>query len=94
MGVAITSGLDKIVIPFVETFTPIEYELTRSIATLNGSVKKRLGVFIADRTLFQETNEQGQPSDPKILEELGKQYEIVDVDTEKPVPCSIRCDPL
>ncbi len=89
MGVAITSGLDKIVIPFVETFTPIEYELTRSIATLNGSVKKRLGVFIADRTLFQETNEQGQPSDPKILEELAKQYEVVDVDTEKPVPDNI-----
>ncbi len=89
MGVAITSGLDKIVIPFVETFTPIEYELTRSIATLNGNVKKRLGVFIADRTLFQEANEQGQPSDPKILEELGKQYEIVDVDTEKPVPDNI-----
>lgn len=89
MGVAITSGLDKIVIPFVETFTPIEYELTRSIATLNGNVKKRLGVFIADRTLFQEANDQGQPSDPKILEELGKQYEIVDVDTEKPVPDNI-----
>ena len=89
MGVAITSGLDKIVIPFVETFTPIAYDLTRSIATLNGNVKKRLGVFIADRTLFQETNEQGQPSDPKILEELGKQYEVVDVDSEKPVPDNI-----
>lgn len=86
MGVAMTAGLDKVVIPFVETHTPIEYELTRSIATLNGNTKKRIGLFIADRTMFQEVNEQGQPGEPMILAELRKQYDIVDVDTEKPVP--------
>ncbi|MCE9604093.1 MAG: GldG family protein, partial [Planctomycetia bacterium] len=90
LGVAITSGLDKIVIPFVESSTPIEYEVMRSIATLNGSTRKRLGIFIGDKTTFQEFDpETRQPRDPEIVRELRKQYDVVDLDAEKPVPDNI-----
>lgn len=46
MGVALTSGLDKEVIPFVDRGLPIEYELIRSIIAL--SSKQSADLFTAD----------------------------------------------
>lgn len=89
LGVAISAGLDKIVIPFVYTSTPIEYELVRSIATLNGNARKRLGLFVGDKTSFQEFDNAGQPRDPEIILELRKQYEVIALDAAKPVPDNI-----
>lgn len=90
LGVAITSGLDRTVIPFFDGATPIEYELVHAIAMLNGSSRKRLGLFIGDKTAFQEPDRQtGRMRDPQIVEELRKQYEVVDLDAAKPVPDNI-----
>lgn len=90
LGVAISAGLDRKVIPFVSPATPIEYEIIHSIATLNGLSRKRLGLFIADKTAFQEFDGRtGRTRDPQIIEELRKQYEVVDLDAEKPVPDNI-----
>lgn len=90
MGVAITSGLDKVIIPFVGPSTPIEYELVRSLATLNGVKKKRLGLFIADKTALQDfDNETRAMKESQILSELRQQYDVVDVDAAKPVPSDI-----
>lgn len=88
LGVALRSGLDKVVIPFVDRSTPIEYELVRSLATLNGSKRKRLGVFVGDKNAFQEydTEHMGRMKEPEIVTELKKQYDVVDVDASKPVP--------
>jgi ABC-2 type transport system permease protein len=86
MGVALTSGLDKLVIPYVDQSTPIEYELVRSIATLNGAAKKRLGVMAAAGQ-FQEydPDRMGRLKDPEITAELKKQYDVFDVDMGKAV---------
>lgn len=88
MGVALTSGLDKLVLPYVDQSTPIEYELVRSVATLNGAAKKRLGVMSAAGQ-FQEYDPErmGRLKDPEISTELKKQYDVFDVDMSgKAVP--------
>ena len=41
MGVAFTSGLDKVVVPFFDKGLPAEYELVRSIATVSQQKRKR-----------------------------------------------------
>jgi len=88
LGVALRSGLDKAVIPFVDRSTPIEYELVRSLSTLNGSKRKRLGLVVGDKSTFQEydTEHMGRMKEPEIVAELKKQYDVVDVDASKPVP--------
>lgn len=88
LGVALRSGLDKVVIPFVDRSTPIEYELVRSLSTLNGSKRKRLGLMVGDKSTFQEydTEHMGRMKEPEIVTELKKQYDVVDVDASKPVP--------
>jgi ABC-type uncharacterized transport system involved in gliding motility auxiliary subunit len=87
----LTSGLEKSIIPFVDRSTPIEYELMRSIATLNGSEKKRLGLFVSQKTAFQEydPDRMGRMKDPEIVTELRKQYDVIDIDSAKPVPDDI-----
>ncbi len=89
MGVAVTCGLEKVVIPFVEHGMSVEYELARSVATVGQQKRKRLGVVQTDAQLFGGFDMQsGQPSmRPRqpIIDELEKQYEVVQVDASKPI---------
>ena len=48
LGAAFTSGLDKVVIPFIDKGIPIEYELVRSICTVAEQKRKKLGVLKTD----------------------------------------------
>ena len=89
LGVAATSGLQKVVVPFFDQGTPIEYELLRSIATVAQDKRKRLGVVQTDAQLFGGFDfDSGMPQQrPRqaIIDELEKQYEVVQVDASKPI---------
>ena len=52
MGVAFTSGLEKVVVPFLDFGIPIEYELIRSIATVAQAERKKIGIVRTDAQLF------------------------------------------
>jgi ABC-2 type transport system permease protein len=87
LGVAVTCGLEKVVVPFFDRGTPIEYELIRSIVTVAQQKRKRLGVVQTDAPLFSGFDMQAmtvRPSQP-IIDELSKQYEVVQVDASKPI---------
>src|SRR5207302_2775474 len=88
-GVAATSGLQKVVVPFFDQGAPIEYELVRSIATVAQDKRKRLGVVQTDAQLFGGFEmEMGMPQQrPRqaIIDELEKQYEVIQVDPSKPI---------
>ena len=43
LGVAVTCGLEKVVLPFIDRGTPIEYELVRAIYTVEKQKRKRVG---------------------------------------------------
>ncbi|RLT15306.1 MAG: ABC transporter permease [Planctomycetota bacterium] len=87
LGCAFTSGLEKVVVPFFDKGTPVEYELIRSICTAAEQKRKRLGVLSTDADLFggfDMTSGQQRPRQA-ILNELEKQYEVVQVDASSPI---------
>jgi ABC-2 type transport system permease protein len=87
LGAAFRSGLQKVVIPFFEPGIPVEYELARSLTTVAKPVRKKLGVLKTDAKMMggiDMRSFQQQPQQP-IIEELGKQYELVDVNAASPI---------
>ncbi len=87
LGCAFTCGLEKVVVPFFDRGTPVEYELIRSICTVAEQKRKRLGVVTTDADLFggfDMMSGQQRPRQP-VLEELEKQYEVVQVDPAAPI---------
>lgn len=86
MGVAITCGLEKVVLPFVDRGLPVEYELVRSICTVTQQKRKRIGVIETDAQLFGRFSPQGMSPSWPIITELQKQYDVVQVNPSQPIP--------
>ena len=85
LGVAITAGLDKVVIPFVDRGIPIEYELVRSICTVAQQERKKLGVVKTDVPLMGGFSMQGPSAESQLITELRKQYDVTEVDPSRPI---------
>src|SRR3954468_3144026 len=85
LGAAFTSGLDRVVIPFIDRGIPVEYELVRSIWTVAQPKRKKLGVVKTNVPLFGGFSMQGQTEESKLVVELKKQYDVVEVDASKPI---------
>jgi ABC-2 type transport system permease protein len=89
MGVAFTCGLEKVVLPSFKLGMPVEYELIRSVATVAGDQRKRLGVVNTEAQMMGGFSMAGmQPRQiPKqlILDELEKQYKVDQVDPANPI---------
>lgn len=87
LGAAFRSGLQKVVIPFFEPGVPVEYELARSLTTVAKPTRKKLGILKTDAKLMggmDMRSFQNQPQQP-IVEELAKQYEVIDVNPASPI---------
>jgi ABC-2 type transport system permease protein len=87
LGAAFASGLDSVVVPFIDKGIPIEYELVRSICTVAEQDRKKLGVLKTDVQLFGglSMSMQGMADESRIIAELKKQYEVVEVDPAQPI---------
>ena len=87
MGLAFTSGLQKVIVPFIDRGIPLEYELVRSISTVSQQEKKKIGVLTTDAQLYGGFNMQTMqnPGNWPIVDELEKQYELVQVDPSQPI---------
>jgi ABC-2 type transport system permease protein len=89
LGVAVTSGLEKVVVPFFDRTLPVEYELARSVSTVNQASRRKVGVLRTDAELFGGFDfSGGMPSsrpEQQIITELKKQYEVVQVDPTNPI---------
>ncbi len=87
MGLAFTCGANEQVIPFFDRGLPAEYELVRSIRSVAQTDRKRLGVVNSAVQLFGgldfQTFRQRQPW--PVLNELKKQYEVVQIDPANPI---------
>lgn len=87
MGVAFTSGLEKVILPFVDRGIPVEYELVRSITTVTQQARKKIGVVKTDAQLYGSFDMQSMSARDNwpIIDELQKQYEVVEVDPAQPI---------
>ncbi len=87
MGVAFTCGTDEVVIPFVHRGLSVEYELTRSVGTVSGLKRRKVGVANTDARLFGGLDFQTMSSQPEwqIISELKKQYDLSQVGLDQPL---------
>lgn len=87
MGVAFTSGLQKVILPFIDRGISVEYELVRSLATVTEQKRKRVGILQTDAPLYGRFNMQSMSTSSNwpIVDELEKQYEVVQVDPTNPI---------
>lgn len=95
LGVAFRSGLEKVVVPFFGSGVPVEYELIRSLNTVSRPARKKLGVLKTDAQMNGGFNQGNfQPIQKQaIVNELSKQYEIVDIDPSSTI-LPTQCDVL
>jgi ABC-2 type transport system permease protein len=81
LGVAFTSGLEEVVIPFFDRGLPVEYELTRSVRVVSHGSRKKVGILATDAKLMGGIDMRtfGQNPEWSIVTELKKQYEVSSV---------------
>jgi len=89
LGLAVSSGLQRLVIPFMQYGIPVEYELMRSINTVSHPTKKTIGIVQTDSLPLGGSlisNGQRVRIRPlQIFNELSKQYNLVQVDAGQPI---------
>ncbi len=88
LGLAFTCGAEEQVIPFLDRGLPAEYEIARSIRVVARTQKKKLGVYETELRIFGGLDFQTMRSTPawSVVEELQKQYEIVQISAEAEIP--------
>ncbi len=86
LGAAISSGLDKVVVPFFDKGIPAEYELVRSILTVAQTDRLKLGVIDTGLSFVNPSENRG--GEWPLITELRKQYDIGDrpIDPSQPIP--------
>ena len=91
LGVAFTAGAEQQVIPFFDRGLSTEYEIVRTIRVVAGSDRKRVGVVDTMVKIFGGQTLVGNQQLPQwsVVNELRKQYEVVEVDAEYPIPSDI-----
>ena len=91
LGLAFTSGAAQQVIPFFDRGLPTEYEIVRTIRVVAGSERKRVGVVDTMVKIFGGQTLVGNEQMPQwsVVNELRKQYEVVEVNAEFPIPPGI-----
>lgn len=91
LGVAFSSGLEEVVIPFFDRGLPIEYELTRSIRVVSGTKRKKVGVLGTDAKLLGGLDFQNfsQEREWAVVTELKKQYEVTQISADAPIPTDL-----
>lgn len=87
MGVSLRCGLRSLTLPFIDRGLSAEYELVHALSSVIDPAKKRIGILKTDAPLFGQMDFSSFTSLPpwSIIEELRKQYTVVEVDPKDPI---------
>jgi ABC-2 type transport system permease protein len=93
LGFVVHCGTEDVVTPFVEPALPLEYEIMRSIRTVAGSVRRKVGILKTDLEIMGGIDFQTFRQKPRwqIADELQQQYALENVDPEKDYPAGLAC---
>ncbi len=91
LGVAFTSGVEEVVIPFFDRGLPVEYELTRSIRVVSRSGRKKVGILSTDAKMMGgfDMRSFNQTPEWSIVTELKKQYDVSSVSPDTPISSDV-----
>jgi len=67
LGAAFSSGLDRVVLPFIDKGIPVEYELVRSICTVFAAEAAEAGRFEDRRSVVRRFSMQGQTEESQLV---------------------------
>jgi ABC-2 type transport system permease protein len=92
LGVAFTSGVEEVVIPFFDRGLPVEYELTRSIRVVSKSNRKKVGILSTDAKLMggMDMRTFSQTPEWSIVTELKKQFDVTTVSPDTPISSDVN----
>jgi ABC-2 type transport system permease protein len=87
LGLVVNSGANEVIVPFLDTAIPIEYELTRSVRTAAKETRRTVGILDTDAKLNGGFDFQSGRSSPewRIVAELKKQYKVETVPANMPI---------
>jgi len=89
LGIAFSSGKERIILPFLPYGTPVEYELIRSINTIARAERKTIGIVRTDAAIegavFMQQNQPVRLPSLRVLAEIRKQYNLELVDAATPI---------
>ena len=93
LGFVVQCGTEEVVTPFVEPAVPLEYEIMRSIRTVAGSGRRKVGILKTDLEFMGGMDFQSFRQKPRwlIADELQQQYTLENVDPEKDYPEGLTC---
>ncbi len=93
LGFVVQCGTDEVVNAFIEPAVPLEYELMRSIRTVAGGGRKKVGILKTDVEFIGGMDFQTfrQKQRWLIADELQQQYKLENVDAEKDYPEGLTC---
>lgn len=91
LGLAFSSGLEEVVIPFVDRGLPIQYEVARSLRVASGTKRGRVGILSTDAKMMggMNTRSMGPDAEWSVVTELKKQYEVVSIAADAPIPTDL-----
>jgi len=91
MGLAFSCGAEEFVIPFLDPGLSAEYELMRSIRVVSNAKRRKIGVLQTSAKLFGgfDYESKRQATDWSIVDELRKQYEVVQVAPGQDYPSNL-----
>ncbi|WP_166829426.1 Gldg family protein [Thalassoroseus pseudoceratinae] len=87
LGLVFESSYDTVILPFVgDGATPLEYEITRSLATVSNATRLTVGIVDSQLQLMGANAPGGRSAPPwRIIEELRQQYNVEAVDTTQEI---------
>lgn len=87
LGIAMTSGLNRDVTPFLNRGLSVEYELLRSLLSVTAQKRKRLGILSTDARIMGGFNRATMNVDRKtsFVMELERLYDVVEVNAAESI---------
>ncbi|MDA1014253.1 MAG: Gldg family protein [Planctomycetota bacterium] len=79
LGVVVQSALGEVVVPFFQTDESMQYQLTRSIATVCQKERLKVGVLETDARVISEGMQTGGWIFDRMVNQLKQQYKVVSI---------------